>query len=91
MQVLSLKSEATSGCSNKCLSKTFFLTVLKVHFVHSCSLLVTDVAKSGCFLSMWSSSACFSLNVASQWMQIRSLKSEVTSGCFNKCLSKILL
>ncbi|VEN41782.1 unnamed protein product [Callosobruchus maculatus] len=51
MQVRSLKSEAISGCFNKCLSKRVFITVLYVHFVHSCSLLVTDVPNSGCFLT----------------------------------------
>ncbi|VEN34630.1 unnamed protein product [Callosobruchus maculatus] len=51
MQVRSLKSEAILRCFSKCLSKRDFLTVLKVHFVHSCSLLVTDVTNSGCFLT----------------------------------------
>ncbi|VEN41778.1 unnamed protein product, partial [Callosobruchus maculatus] len=82
-----LKSEASSGCFNKCLSKTVFLTVLNAHFVHSCSLLVIDVTNSGCFLTTCSSNDNFPLNVALQWMQVLSLKSEATSGCFNKCLS----
>ncbi|VEN52492.1 unnamed protein product, partial [Callosobruchus maculatus] len=44
--------------------------------------------KSGCFLTTCSSNEYFDLNVALQWMQMLCLKSEATSGCFNKCLSK---
>ncbi|VEN41411.1 unnamed protein product [Callosobruchus maculatus] len=51
MQVMNLKSEATSGCFNKCLSIALFKAVLKVHLVHSCSLLVIDVTNSGCVLT----------------------------------------
>nr|CAI5866646.1 unnamed protein product [Callosobruchus analis] len=57
-----LKSE----CFSKCLSKESFEVVLKVHFVHSCSLLVIEEMKSGCFLITCSSNAFLLLNVALQ-------------------------